>query len=66
MTKIPLHRYDVEKLVEVLKEFPNVDSFDLLHNGGSGIGYTVDIVFREKRGDRDTTVQVEVSGVENW
>lgn len=66
MTKIPLHRYDVEKLVEVLKEFPNVDSFDLLHDGSSGIGYAVDIEFQEKRGDRETTVRVEVSGVENW
>ena len=66
MTKIPLHRYDVEKLVEVLKEFPNVDSFSLLHDGSSGIGYAVDIEFQEKRGDRETTVRVEVSGVENW
>lgn len=68
MTEINLNRADIEEVVKVLKEYPDIQAFKLIRRGESGIGYCVDLEYTTMSGPngRPTVVRVEVAGVENW
>lgn len=61
-----LHRKDIEKIVEVLEKFPDLHTFELVHDNSSGIGSYVAIRFDHNVNDVKGTFEVEVSGVEDW
>lgn len=68
MTELKLNRADIEEVVKVLNEYPDIQAFKLIRHGESGIGYCVDLEYTTLSGPngRPTTVRVEVAGVENW
>lgn len=68
MTEMKLNRADIEEVVKVLNEYPDIQAFKLIRHGESGIGYCVDLEYTKLSGPngRPTTVRVEVAGVENW
>lgn len=61
-----IHRKDIEKILEVMNEYPDARSYQLEETGQSGIGSILTLVIDTKLNDRDVNVSVEISGVENW
>ena len=59
-------RKDVEKVLAVMDEFPGAKSYRLDSERHSGIGSTLTLIMEMKLNERDATVSVEISGVENW
>jgi len=57
---------EVEKILEVMKKFPDADSFFLESDSTSGIGSTVTLTVRTQVNGLDGTFKTEISGVENW
>lgn len=56
---------DLATINQIVQE-NNLNGFDIVMTSGSGIGYTLDLEFETKLNDREVTVKVPVSGVENW
>lgn len=63
---IILHRRDVERITDVLKKFPNVEMFEINQKGDNGIGTVLTMSFAEKVNDLQSSVTVEISGIESW
>lgn len=61
-----LTKEELNKMQEVLKQFPEVEQFVIVKNGSSGIGDIVSIKFNYVVNDTYSTVEVEISGVEDW
>jgi hypothetical protein len=57
---------EVEKILEVMKKFPDAASFFLESDSTSGIGSTVTLTVRTQVNGFDGTFKTEISGVENW
>lgn len=57
---------DLEKILEVMKSFPDVNRVNLLHEDGSGIGTTLDVEFSHKLNDQSITSKIEICGVDRW
>ena len=56
---------DLATINQIVQE-NNLNGFDIVMTSGSGIGYRLDLEFETKLHDREVTVRVPVSGVENW
>ena len=64
--KMFLHRKDIEKIKDILDQFPDLDVFELEQDSSSGIGSVTTMTFaRELNGHRGS-FEIEVSGVEAW
>lgn len=61
-----LHRKDIEKIVNVLNKFPDVNTFELEQETGSGIGSITFITFPHEINGIRGSYGVEISGVEDW
>ena len=61
-----LHKQDIAKIVDILKEFPDVETFELNAETSSGIGTTVTMTFAHNVNGISGAFEVEISGVENW
>jgi hypothetical protein len=57
---------EVEKILEIMKKFPDAESFRLEADSGSGIGSTTALVVHTQINGLDGEFTVEISGVENW
>lgn len=68
MIEIGLNRADIEEVVKVLQEYPEIQAFKLIRHGESGIGYCIDLEYTTFTGPnkRPTDMRIEVAGVENW
>lgn len=68
MIEMGLNRADIEEVVKVLQEYPDIQAFKLIRHGESGIGYCIDLEYTTFSGPnkRPTNVRIEVAGVENW
>jgi hypothetical protein len=64
--KIFLRIEDVNKIRSVLEKFPEVQSFELTQDRGSGIGSVLSISFYTKLNDIEGTFTTELSGTEDW
>jgi hypothetical protein len=60
------HREDIDKIVEVLNQFPNAGSFELEINGESGIGTTGAMIIPMVVDGTHGEFRVELWGSENW
>jgi hypothetical protein len=61
-----LNRKDIEKIKNVLDQFPDLDVFEIEQDSSSGIGSCTTMTFaREIKGLRGA-FEIEISGVENW
>lgn len=57
---------DVEKILEVMKKFPDASSFFLQSDSTSGIGSVMTITVRTQINGLDGEFKTEISGVEDW
>jgi hypothetical protein len=61
-----LDRKDIEKIKNVLDQFPDLDVFEIEEDSSSGIGSIITMTFaREINGIRGS-FEIEISGVETW
>jgi hypothetical protein len=61
-----LHKQDIEKISNILKEFPDVETFELNAETSSGIGTTISMTFAHTVNGIRGAFAVEVNGMENW
>lgn len=61
-----LHKRDIEQIADILKEFPDVETFELDADTSSGIGSKVTMKFHHKVNSIDGEFSVEIGNVENW
>ena len=61
-----LQRKDIDKITEILKQFPNVQVFDVQSENHSGIGSTTTMRFECEVNGVKGEFEVEISGVEDW
>lgn len=61
-----LHRKDIDKILDVLKKFPDVETFEIEQSNHSGIGSITTMTFSQTVNETDCELTVEISGVEDW
>jgi hypothetical protein len=61
-----LKRKDVEKIINVLDQFPDIDTFEIDQEGGSGIGTSTYMTFAYTVKGHRGSFNIEISGVEDW
>ena len=61
-----LHKKDIEKIQDILKKFPNVETFEITNDNSSGIGSCVTMSFSHEVNGLTGIFEVEISGVEDW
>lgn len=61
-----LHKEDLEKILEIVSEFPDVETFQVESDTSSGIGAVVTLTVTTTINGRLADVTYEISGVENW
>lgn len=61
-----LHKEDLEKILEIVAEFPDVETFQVESDTSSGIGAVVTLTVTTTINGRPADVTYEISGVENW
>jgi len=61
-----LQRTDIEKIVDVLDKFPEINSFEINEENCSGIGNIITMTFAKEINGLTGSFNVEISGVENW
>ncbi len=66
MTKIYLNKTDIEKILEVIEENDLEDTFTLIHDNTSGIGYTLDMEFDAELNGRVITAKVNIADSSTW
>ena len=57
---------EVEKILEIMKKFPDANNFELLEEGQSGIGSITSLVVHTNINGLAGEFKTEISGVENW
>lgn len=66
MNTIFLTRAHIKEIVQVLDNFERVEHFEISQDGGSGIGSNTSMRFTVDFKNIHGTLEVPVSGVENW
>lgn len=61
-----LNRKDIEKIKNVLDQFPDLDIFELDQDSSSGIGSTTTMTFARDMSGLRGSFQIEISGSEEW
>jgi hypothetical protein len=61
-----LHKEDLEKMLEILKSFPEVETVEVKQDNSSGIGSHTTMLFRTIVNNVSGDFEVTVSSVENW
>lgn len=64
-TKVTLHRDDINKIVDIMQYFPEVNTIDIIQKNCS-IGDVTSMEFTLKLCDIPGKFNTEISGVENW
>ena len=57
---------EIQKISEIMTQFPEAQSFKLEETGHSGIGSITNLIVQTKVNGLDGTFTVEISGAENW
>jgi hypothetical protein len=65
-TNMFLNRADIEKIKDVLDQFPDLDIFELEQDSSSGIGSITTMTFAREINGLRGSFEIEVSGLENW
>lgn len=61
-----LNRAELYKLVGLLKEFPDVEVFELEQSNHSGIGSITSVSMEQDINGHKGVFKIELSGVESW
>ena len=65
-SKIYLNKRDIERILEVIEENDLKDTFTLIHNSSSGIGYTLNMEFDAELNGRVITARVPIADSSDW
>jgi len=57
---------EVEKILDIMVEFPEANSYRLEVDSSSEIGDIVSLTMDMKLNERKTKVTIEIRGVEDW
>lgn len=57
---------EVEKILEIMKKFPDATNFKLVQDGQSGIGSITNLIVYTEVNGLDGEFKIEISGVESW
>lgn len=60
------HKKDLEKIQDVLKKFPDAETFEITCDHSSGIGAVVTMTFDYEINGLKGSFSVEISGVGDW
>jgi hypothetical protein len=66
MKTMYLNRKDIQKMNEVLGQFPDLDRFELNEENSSGIGSIVTMTFSREVNGIIGAFTIEIAGVEQW
>jgi hypothetical protein len=66
MKTMYLNRKDIQKMNEVLDQFPDLDRFELNEENSSGIGSIVTMTFSREVNGIIGAFTIEIAGVEQW
>ena len=66
MSKMYLHREDLEKMLKILAQFPDVEVVEVKQDTSSGIGSHTTMHFDTTVNSVAGRLEVVVSSVENW
>lgn len=66
MTKVIMNKEEIQKISDILSKFPDVSTFQLHQDNGSGIGSVTELVFNHTVNGYTGEFCIEISGVENW
>jgi hypothetical protein len=61
-----LTRQDIEKIKDVLDQFPDLDVFEIEQDYSSGIGSVTTMTFAREINGLRGSFEIEVSGIESW
>ena len=59
-------RQEVEKILAVMTEFDDAQSYRLEADNSSGIGSVLTLTMKMELRNRPAEIRVEITGVENW
>lgn len=59
-------KQEVQKILEVMEQFPEAEFFKLKQTGDSGIGSVLELTISTKINGYGGDFIIEISGVENW
>lgn len=66
MQQVPLHKQDIERIIDIITE-NNITVFNIIYdNYESGIGYTLHIEFATTIHDRPATVKMAIVDEKDW
>jgi hypothetical protein len=65
MNKIFMNSKDLEAINKIVQE-NKIQSFVLVYDNSSGIGYTIDLEYETTINGFNATVRIPVCGQENW
>lgn len=63
--ELTLNRTDLGKINDIVNEF-EVNSFKLIYDKTSGIGYTIDLEYTAAMKSRQVLVRIPIVGTESW
>jgi hypothetical protein len=66
MTNMYLHREDLEKMLKILAQFPDVEVVEVVQDSSSGIGSHTTMRLATNVNGVAGTLEVVISSVENW
>lgn len=66
MTKIHLNKNDIKEILKVIEENDLDETFTLIHDNTSGIGYTLDMEFDAELNGRVITAKVNIADSTTW
>jgi hypothetical protein len=61
-----LHKEELKKMLQVLEQFPEVETVEVKQDNSSGIGSHITMMFRTTINNVSGEFAVTVSSVENW
>ena len=65
-TDMFLTRKDIEKIKDVLDQFPDLDIFELEQDSSSGIGSITSMTFAREINGLRGSFEIAVSSIEDW
>ena len=61
-----LHKEDLEKMLQILEQFPEVETVEVKQDNSSGIGSHTTMVFQTTVNNTNGNFEVVISSVESW
>lgn len=61
-----LHKDELKKMLEVLENFPDVNTFEVKVDHSSGIGLRTTMSFDALFNNWNSKIVIDITGVESW